>query len=207
MSNKQYPITQIVIVILAAGQSSRLGIPKQLLPFNGKSLLRHSVDEALQTNLPVIVVIGANGDLLKRELVGLNVTIAENKNWKEGMSTSLHCGLLTALNLNKDVDGVIFMLSDQPFVSGRLLNHLLKVQHETGFPIVACDYGEKLATPTLFHKIFFDELMNLQGDTGARRMIEKNKNLAASVPFPEGNVDIDTKEDYDALLNKMRLQK
>jgi molybdenum cofactor cytidylyltransferase len=207
LSNKQYPITQIAIVILAAGQSSRLGSPKQLLPFNGKSLLRHSVDEAVKTNLQVIVVIGANGNIMKNELEGLNITVAENKNWKEGMSTSLRCGLIAARSMNKDVDGIIFVVSDQPFVSRRLLNHLLKVQHETGFPIVACDYEKKLATPTLFHKIFFDELMNLQGDTGARKMIEKNKNLAASVPFPEGNVDIDTKEDYDALLKKMRLQK
>ena len=64
----QYQVTHSAVVILAAGQSSRLGSPKQLLQFNGKSLLQHSVDEALQTNLPVIVVIGANGELIKNEL-------------------------------------------------------------------------------------------------------------------------------------------
>jgi molybdenum cofactor cytidylyltransferase len=203
LSSIQYKVNECAIVILAAGQSSRLGRPKQLLQFNGKNLLQHSVHAALQTNLPAIVVIGANGDLLKNELVGLNVTIAENKNWKEGMSTSLHCGLMTALNLNKDVDGVIFMVSDQPFVSGVLLNRVLKVQHETGSPIVASNYGDKLGTPTLFHKIFFDELFNLHGDVGARKLIEKNKSLTVSAPFPEGSIDIDTKEDYDALLQRM----
>ncbi|MGH2647096.1 MAG: nucleotidyltransferase family protein, partial [Ginsengibacter sp.] len=120
----QYPITQTVIIILAAGRSSRLGTPKQLLPFNGKNLLRHSVDEAVKTEVPVIVVIGANSDIIKNELKELNITIAENKNWKGGMSTSVHSGLTAALNLNKEMDGIIFMVSDQPFVSTALLNGL-----------------------------------------------------------------------------------
>ncbi len=200
MSGTQYIIGKCAIVILAAGQSSRLGRPKQLLQFNGKSLLKHSVAEALQTNLPVIVVTGANANLIKNELEEFNVTIAENKKWKEGMSTSLHCGLAAAQNLNKEIDGIIFMVSDQPFVSATLINNLLKAQNNESLPIVASGYAGRLGAPVLFHKFFFDELMNLQGDTGARKLIEQYKNLATSVSFPAGAIDIDTMEDYHALL-------
>ncbi|HEY5405737.1 MAG TPA: nucleotidyltransferase family protein [Ginsengibacter sp.] len=195
-----YSITKCAIVILAAGQSTRFGSPKQLLRFNGKSLLQNAVDAALQTNLPVIIVVGANSNLMKNELKGLSIMIEENKTWREGMSTSLHYGLTAARNLNKDIEGIIFMVSDQPFVSVSLLNNLCKLQQQCNTPIVACSYAEKLGTPVLFHKIFFEELMSLRGDTGARKLIEKYKKLTSSVPFPEGVIDIDTREDYNALL-------
>ncbi len=200
MSSIQYKITKCVIVILAAGQSSRLGSPKQLLQFNGKSLLQHCVEEALQTNLPVIVVVGANSQVIRHELKDINVTIAENKRWHEGMAGSLHLGLTEAKNLKDEIDGIIFMVSDQPFVSATLLTSLLRAQNESNLLLAASGYAGRLGTPVLFHKFFFDELMNLQGDTGARILIEKNKNLATEVSFPEGVIDIDTLEDYNALL-------
>ena len=198
----QYMIRKPAIVIVAAGQSSRLGSPKQLLQFNGKSLLQHAVHEALKTNLPVIVVIGANNDLVQTEVTGLEVTIIENKRWQQGMSTSLHCGLMAAQNAERDLDGIIFMVSDQPFVSTLLLDDLLRTQRETGLPIIASDYGDTPGTPVLFHKIFFEELKNLYGDAGAKKLIETHKNLTAAVPFPKGKIDIDTKEDYETLLRE-----
>jgi molybdenum cofactor cytidylyltransferase len=200
----QYKIHKPAIVILAAGQSSRLGSPKQLLRFNEKSLLQHCVEEALQTNIPVIMVVGANSQLIKYELKNLHITIAENKRWQEGMSTSLQCGLMAAKNLNNETDGIIFMVSDQPFVSATLLNNLLRAQNENSLPIAACGYAGRLGTPVLFHKYFFDELIDLQGDSGAKKLIEKNKNLATEVSFPKGVIDIDTVEDYKDLLQNAK---
>jgi len=200
----QYKIHKPGIVILAAGQSSRLGSPKQLLRFNEKSLLQHCVEEALQTNIPVIVVVGANSQLIKYELKDLHITIAENRRWQEGMSTSLQCGLMAAKNINNEIDGIIFMVSDQPFVSVMLLNNLLRAQNENSLPIAACGYAGRLGTPVLFHKYFFDALMDLQGDSGAKKLIEKNKNLATEVSFPEGVIDIDTVEDYKDLLQNAK---
>jgi len=140
-------------------------------------------------------------------LKDFDLEVVENKKWNEGMSTSLRCGLEASIKLIKDVDGIIFMVSDQPFVSTLLLDDLLKTQREKGLPIIASDYGGVLGTPVLFHKIFFEELMNLQGDTGAKKLIEDHKSLIASVSFPKGNIDIDTMEDYDALLqNGKQLQ-
>jgi molybdenum cofactor cytidylyltransferase len=204
LSSIQYKVSECAIVILAAGHSSRLGSPKQLLQFNEKSLLRHCVEEALQTHLPVIVIVGANSELIKDELKNLNLTIIENKSWHEGMSTSLHCGISATQNLKNEIDGIIFMVSDQPFVSTILLTNLLKEQNESSLPIAASGYAGTLGTPVLFHKFFFDELMTLQGDTGARKLIEKHKNITAVVSFPEGAIDIDTVDDYNALLQNAK---
>ena len=204
MSSIQYKINGCAVVILAAGQSSRLGSPKQLLQFNGKSLLQHCVEEALETHLPVIVVVGANSELIKDEVKNLNITIAENKRWQEGMASSLRCGLAAAKNLKNEIDGIIFMVSDQPFVSATLLTNLLKAQNESSLPIAASGYAGTLGTPVLFHKFFFDDLMALQGDAGARKLIEKYKNLATEISFPEGVIDIDTVEDYKALLQHLK---
>jgi molybdenum cofactor cytidylyltransferase len=201
----RYQVKNCAIVILAAGSSSRMGNPKQLLLYKGKSLIQHSIYEAMQTMHPVIVVVGANRDLIKNELKELDITIAENERWAEGISTSLHCGLTAAKKLTNDVDGIIFMVSDQPFISRLLLDQLLKAQHETGLPIIGGYYKDTFATPVLFHKIFFDELMNLKGDTGAKKLTGKYKHLATFVSFPDGDIDIDTMEDYKALLQKINL--
>ena len=195
----KYEIKNCVIVILAAGKSERFGSPKQLIHYRSKSLLLHSVSEAGQATLPLIVVIGANKSLVENELKGQHVLIAENNKWKEGMSSSLHRGLLAAKGLNDSVDAIIFMVSDQPFVSGLLIKNLIETQQKTGLPIVASDYGNGCGVPVLFHKIFFDEILELTGDTGAKKLIEKYKHLAAFVPFPLGKIDIDTIEDYQTL--------
>ena len=196
----QCRVKQCVIVILAAGESSRMGRPKQLLLYNNKSLLMHSVHEAMQTGLPVIVVTGANIDVITNELKSLGITIAENKKWNEGIASSLRCGLETTVKLIENLDGIIFMVCDQPFISTILLEDLLKTQRETAFPIVASDYGGVAGTPVLFHKSFFSELLKLTGDTGARNLIKQNASQLKSIPFLKGNIDIDTKEDYEALL-------
>ena len=94
------------------------------------------------------------------------------------------------------------MVCDQPYVSSSLLNDLLKKQRETGKPIVTSNYGETIGPPAFFHKTFFPELLKLQGDTGARKIIEQNNDKVATVLFPEGSIDIDTEEDYEELIQK-----
>lgn len=189
------------IAVLAAGESSRLGSPKQLLVYRGKSLLQHAVNVALQTTMyPVIVVVGANSDAVKKEIEGMNVYVVENERWREGMATSLCCGLAAVQKKNIDADGIIFMLCDQPFITPALLDSLLQQQKATGLPIVASSYENKLGTPALFHKSFFTELMKLSGDTGAAKLIKNNQEQVSSVAFPKGIIDIDTRTDYEALL-------
>lgn len=193
-------IGNCALVILAAGTSSRLGSPKQLLPFKGKNLLKHSVDVALETGCQsVFVILGANSDLIRKELNEKPVIIIENSHWKEGMASSIRCGLENIKNTILRPDCVIFMVCDQPFVSSSLLLSLLEKRLETGMPIVASSYDDKIGTPALFHKSFFPALLELKGDKGARNLIRENSEKVAIVPFPEGKTDIDTVSDYEFL--------
>ncbi|MDP4264591.1 MAG: nucleotidyltransferase family protein [Bacteroidota bacterium] len=197
----RYTVEHCAIVILAAGKSSRLGSPKQLLAYRGKSLLQHAVTTALQTTMrPVVVVVGANSNLVKKEMEGMQVEIAYNEGWQEGMASSLRCGLAAVQKMSDLTDGIIFMVCDQPYVTQSLLEGLLQAQHETGLPIVASSYEDKLGTPVLWHKTFFAELMELKGDTGARKLIKQHEDLVTTVAFPKGIIDIDTKKDYEGLL-------
>ena len=197
----KYTIEYPAIVVLAAGMSSRLGIPKQLIKYKSKSLLQHAVDTALQTTIrPVIVVLGAYNDAVKKEMNGMEVELIHNEAWQEGMASSLRCGLAGAQKMKPAADGIIFMVCDQPYVDKALLDSLLLAQNETGLPIVASSYENNLGTPALFHKFFFAGLMELKGDTGARKLIKQHENLVATVAFPRGIIDIDTTTDYEAFL-------
>lgn len=196
-----YSVEHAAIIILAAGISSRMGSPKQLITYKRKSLLRHAVESAMETAMrPVIVVLGAYCDEVKKEIQGLNVELIENREWQEGMASSLRCGLAAVQKMSNDVDGIIFMVCDQPFVTKSLLNSLLHAQNKTGFPIVASSYEGNVGTPALFHKSLFPKLMDLKGDTGARKLMRQHESLVATVAFPKGIIDIDTKADYEALV-------
>jgi molybdenum cofactor cytidylyltransferase len=195
-------ISNIAIIILAAGTSSRLGSPKQLLSYKGKNLLRHTVDEALETGCAsVFVVLGANSELLRKELKDKPVSIVENTGWQEGMASSIRYGLETITKTILRPNSIIFMVCDQPYVSSSLLLSLMKKKNETGMPIVASSYEDKTGTPALFHRSLFPALMELTGDKGARKLIADNPGKVATVPFPEGITDIDTKEDYEKLVS------
>jgi molybdenum cofactor cytidylyltransferase len=194
-------ISNIAIIILAAGKSSRLGSPKQLLDYKGKNLLRHAVDTALETECAsVFVVLGANAELLRKELKDKPVSIVENTGWEEGMASSIRYALKEITGTILRPDSVIFMVCDQPYVSSSLLLDLMKKKNETGMPIIASSYDNKIGTPALFHRSFFPALMELKGDTGARKLIADNPDKVATVPFPKGITDIDTKEDYEKLI-------
>lgn len=200
MNNLQLAIKHCAIVILAAGASKRLGCPKQLLVYKTQNLLRHSVDTALETGCQsVFVVLGANKELLKKELKDKPVIIIENKSWEEGMASSIRSALQNITATILPPDSVIFMVCDQPFVNSSLLLNLLATKQQTGMPIVASSYATKMGTPALFHKSFFNALMELKGDKGAGKLISDNGDKVAVVSFPEGIRDIDTAADYELL--------
>ena len=202
MSDPRYIIEHPAIIVLAAGSSRRLGTPKQALLYKGKSLLQHAVDAALQTaTCPVFVVTGAYPDVVKKELVGMDVALIQNDEWQEGMAASLRTGLAAVQKIKKETDGIIFMVSDQPHVNSSLLSSLLSLQNQTGKPIAACSYDNHPGTPALFHQFFFSDLMALKGDTGARKLIRRHEDQVATISFPNGIIDIDTNADYEKLLN------
>lgn len=188
------------VIILAAGASSRLGSPKQLLAYSGATLLQHSI-KAAQSSFAssVLFVLGANADLIKSEINHTAANLVVNPDWKEGMASTIRCGLQTLAELHPETEAVIFMVADQPFVTAALLNNLMELNRNEQHSIVASKYGSTFGTPVLFTKRFFTELMELTGDVGAKSLVRKYMNEAAFVSFPKGEIDIDTVEDYKKL--------
>lgn len=187
------------LIILAAGSSSRLGRPKQKLIYKGKSLLQHAVEEGLASNCsPIVVVLGADEDNIRTEIAE-NVQIVINMSWNEGLSSSIKCGLTRLLQLEPDASQAIIMLCDQPFVDSAILNKLMTEKEAAGRAIAACTYDNTLGTPVLFDKRFFPDLLSLEGNHGAKGLVLDNESDVVSIPFPLGNIDIDTAEDYEKL--------
>ena len=147
----------------------------------------------------VIVVLGANADIMMKQLDENDVHVVMNSGWQEGMASSIRAGINALLEIAASADAAILMPCDQPYVSASLVNELISKQEETGKRIIACDYGEALGPPSLFHKDLFSELLKLEGDTGARTIIQGHSDDVATVVFTKGSVDIDTIEDYEAL--------
>jgi molybdenum cofactor cytidylyltransferase len=191
---------QLAIIILAAGSSSRLGYPKQLLELNKESLIRRALLTAVKVSNKVWVVLGANAVLLQEEIIDLPVQIVQNNQWEEGMASSIRSGLSSVLKDHPSIDAVIIMVTDQPFVSSSLMNELLEKYQESKKPIVACTYEDSVGVPALFDRLFFPDLLELRGQSGAKKVIEQNMGSVLVIPFPMGHIDIDTEEDYDRFI-------
>jgi molybdenum cofactor cytidylyltransferase len=196
----------VAVVVLAAGGSRRLGTPKQLLPFRGRTLLRHAVEVAVEAasaptagesvdDPAVVVVLGAEAERLRAELRGLPVVVVVNAEWATGVGSSVRTGLQAA----GEVPGCLFVAADQPFVTADLLRGMLALFHG-GAPIVACAYAGTLGVPALFGRAYFGELAGLEGDAGAKRIIERHGDVVRAVRFERGATDVDTQDDWESLL-------
>ena len=187
------------LIILAAGSSSRLGKPKQNLIFQGNTLLQRGIKAALNADCDeVIVILGANSDIIKPTLSDKNIRIIDNADWQEGMASSIRHGLNYLLRINPQLQSVILMLCDQPFVDTAIINQLIKAASGDK-SIVACAYNGTVGPPALFTKIHFDELLTLQGNEGAKKLLIKYADEVVNVPFPLGTIDIDTIGDFERL--------
>jgi molybdenum cofactor cytidylyltransferase len=197
MQRQESSAQKIGVIILAAGKSARLGSPKQLLNYRGKTLLQHSIDSALASRAhKIIVVLGAKKTTIEQHLDCSKIYLIENTLWESGMASSIHFGLKKLLEVFPDADAVIFMVCDQPFVNTELLNQLMDTQLTTTKNIVACSYEQTLGTPVLFHRNLFEELHQLEGDSGAKSLLKKYEGLCETVNFDLGGIDIDTRENY-----------
>ncbi|MEA3425585.1 MAG: nucleotidyltransferase family protein, partial [Bacteroidota bacterium] len=171
--------------------------PKMLLPFQKGNILSHLLDEAkvLQPTA-VCLVTGFYHDEILSAVATEEVLVVRNEQWEEGMSGSIRLGLLQLLQLYPAMQQVIILVSDQPFLTCDLLRNMLQVQQVTRKGIVAAAYAGIQGTPVLFTKDYFDQLQQLTGDKGAKRILQTNIGDVAVVDFPEGVRDIDTPEDY-----------
>ena len=191
----------IAIVILAAGASKRMGKPKQLLKWGEGTLICHSIKIASEVNPKnIYIVLGAHFEFIKNNIETSNVTILNNIHWEKGLGTSIACAVEHLQNSKSNVDGVLITLCDQPLITSDFLKLLVSKFQSGKNQIIATSYGnEKPGVPALFDKIYFNELMALSDDQGAKAILKKYENQVVSVLPPEKNVDLDTKEDYTNL--------
>jgi molybdenum cofactor cytidylyltransferase len=183
-------------VVLAAGDSKRLGQPKQLLLWRGKPLVMHAVEAGLSAKLsPFVVVIGAEGEAVRKALVSEPVVIIENKEWSTGLSTSLRAGLAS---VEGDSEAVVMLLSDMPFVRAELVEALVEEHRRTLSPLVVPRAGGRRANPVLFDRSTFSALREVRGDQGGRILLEQFSKIwvecEETILF-----DLDTPEDLHRL--------
>jgi molybdenum cofactor cytidylyltransferase len=204
-------MSSIAGVVLAAGASSRLGQPKQLLMFQGETLVARAVRAAAEAGCaPIVVIVGDNGEEIKQSLAIRESRIAspfglegaagprvvENAEWQRGMGTSIRRGLEL---LPKAVQAAVLLTCDQPFLDAAIVRQLIAAREDTGKPIVASSYANTLGVPALFDWSCFDALLALPDSAGAKALIFSRRAEVASIPFARGEIDIDTPEDWERL--------
>ncbi len=187
----------IALAILAAGESSRLGRPKQLLTHEGRPLIRHVADAALASACrPVLVVLGHQAERIGLGLEGLDVRIVANPEWREGMSSSIRAAV-RALDDVGEVDGLVLLTCDQPRISAAVIDGLVRARDEGSRPMAACAYAGTVGVPALFDVRKFDDLRSLRGGCGAKRLLLERPEQVARIDWPDGAIDLDTPGDLD----------
>ncbi|HLH37185.1 MAG TPA: nucleotidyltransferase family protein [Alloacidobacterium sp.] len=187
-------------IVLAAGASTRLGQPKQLLQFDGESLLRRTVRLAAESGcMPIFVVLGFGADRMRQELHGLKIKPVLNPDWQSGMGSSLHCGISAVMNETPPLPKALVLLCDQPSLSAEILSSLLQTSKKKKSLITASSYAGRSGVPAIFDEQLYPELLKVEGDQGARSIIQRYADQTSTVEFPGGIIDIDIPEDLRAL--------
>lgn len=180
-----------------------MGQPKQLLPYRGQTLLGYVLQCALASSCSrVIVVLGANADKIEPEIEQFPIEIVKNSEWARGISSSIRCGASYIQEKFPNTNGIIFLACDQPFISADAIEQLIKLYSKSGKPIIASQYKTTRGIPALFGRSFYSDLTQLQGDQGAKQIIQKQLDQVATVNFPKGEIDLDTPTQYQQLISE-----
>jgi molybdenum cofactor cytidylyltransferase len=190
-------------VVLAAGESTRYGQPKQLLDWKGEPFVRAVAMTALKAGLsPVVVVTGANAERVESAVEDLDIIVVRNEQWKSGQASSIKAGIgqLTASSLHR-VGGAIFLLADQPQLTTSVLRALAEKHAEGLYPVIAPLVMDRRANPVLFDRVTFPDLLTLEGDTGGRAIFHKHR--VEYLPWHDDRLllDVDTPDMYQRLIS------
>jgi molybdenum cofactor cytidylyltransferase len=184
-------------IILAAGPSSRMGTPKQLLCVEGRPLVVRAAEAALASGAwPVVVVLGAHAEKIRPVLARLPVLIAENAAWPEGMAAAIRTGITTLQQFSRALQAALVALCDQPAFSADTVAQLVAAQRTTGRSIVAARYADRQGAPAIFLREHFPTLISLTGEEGARALLNGDPSKVAAVDLPALALDLDTPDDY-----------
>lgn len=187
--------SKTAIVILAAGASSRMGVPKQLLPWGSSTLIGHVIKISSSLNTEVHVILGANAHVIQSELpMAENINIYLNPEWKGGIGNSIAFAVKTLKKHH--LDGILFLLGDQPFVTKDYLEKMRNHFDKNTTSIIASEFNGSLGVPALFPSEYFDELSTLNGDVGAKKIVLKYSDKLIKLAANDYVTDIDTISDY-----------
>jgi molybdenum cofactor cytidylyltransferase len=192
-----------VAIVLAGGGSTRMGRPKQLLTFGGRSLLRRAAESALAAGCsPVIVVLGPGPVPMKADLAGLAVETIVNPRWETGIGSSIRCGVGRVLALPQRPNAAVLMLCDQPMVGGNCIARLIETFDNSRKPVCISAYSNTVGPPLIVAESLFGELLSLPDDQGAKGIWSAHPEWVCTVSCPEGAADVDTPHDLKALLSR-----
>jgi len=183
-------------IVLAAGESKRMGVAKQLLPFGKTTLLERVVDNALGSNLDeVIVVLGYRAEEIAPRIGQRPVKIAINPDFRQGMSSSLKCGLA---QVSPQAEAIMILLGDQPFVGKGLINLLMEAYPESNRGIIVPVYRGRRGNPVIFDIKYRGELLGLRGDVGGKGVVENHPEDLLEVEVKSAGIiaDVDQERDY-----------
>lgn len=183
-------------IVLAAGASTRLGQPKQLLKVSGETLLRRTVRLAAESGCaPIFVILGFEADRMRQELRDLEAKPVLNPDWQSGMGSSLRSGIDAVMKESPEPQKTLVLLCDQPSLSAEILSSLLQTSAEKKSLITASSYAGRSGVPAIFDKELYPDLLKVEGDQGARSVIQRYSDQTSTVEFPSGIIDIDTPTD------------
>ena len=209
-------------IILAAGSSTRMGggRHKLLLPLDDRPVLAHVIDASQASQArPIIVVLGHQAEQVRSQIkhytLHYDITLVENAQYQQGMSSSLRTGIQTLLTdgykneqLSYQVDSALILLGDQPLITPRIIDTLIDAYRTIGKLIVAPLYKGKRGSPVLFDKSLFPELIEVTGDEGGRTVLERHRHEVELIEMGDSltNYDVDTWETYEQVVEAWKSQ-
>ena len=191
----------IVAVVLAAGESSRMGQPKALLPIEGIRFIEKIVNSLESTRVgKIVVVLGHNAEEMRLKIADLPVEPVINRDYKQGQLSSLLAAIRSVVSSGyaNDVDGVLVHLVDHPYISPDLVNLMIERFYRTKKLIVVPRYRERRGDPPIFSKALFAELLATPLDQGAKAVVRAHSSDTLEIVTDDEGVtiDIDTPEEY-----------
>lgn len=184
-------------ILLAAGSSSRLGRPKQLLPWRGTTLLGYTLQQINLSNIEnIILVLGANAETIENSLDLAKLRIVYNPAWETGKASSIQCGLNA---IQEECSQMMFFLCDQPFLTSELINTVIQTANTTDAEIIAPTVGEVIINPVLFKKKTFSAFNSLKGDQGGKCLFDQFPMQLVNWRDDRILVDVDTCDDLKNL--------
>jgi molybdenum cofactor cytidylyltransferase len=196
-------MAEIPFLLLAAGSSTRMREPKQLLPWGNTTLIEHQIITLVKTGNPVNVVLGCKSDLIVPVIEKYKINIIINENWKGGMGTSISTGIGQLIQNFPEADGVLIALLDQPLITATYFQ-IMFASYTSGFRQILVSQSDSgwIGVPALFDKFYFKHLLKMENDEGAKKIINRFKEKITVIRCKDPLEDIDNPQVYKMLLSQ-----